>query len=744
MTQLLQGELSVPQVIELIPTVWPGADDPTQLAIVASLQLVLGLGTVTTTLSLQTEASVAQLFLAVMERLTANLSQIPVSTPAQRREFDKLIWRGKVVLVVNEITVKYSLTSLVTFSGFIAQWHTLEGCEEYVASILLLEPTTYFQWALATPQNWLLVLTIYPRLNSPTKTRFNQQLLRYINGSITEVLAPAWYLIITSINPTLDVATAKVVVDLGATSPWSSAQWLCAVTAPFISTGVITNLLALWSPHEYVAAQRVHTALLVYVAYGLPQEAVTRLMHSPEFVEGVSAHLSLLTAPVKLLAISLANKLSDIAGQPRIFEVEGDNDIDSLEPIKTSSTIPLDEALTVINKVNTSGSAMTSSEQTMTTTNTSPHAMVLPLDNKATTTARPRFIKDLVDYLSVDSSKKDAYEMVRTALEIGPTLIRQKPASEVAFYADTLFKDVVGLGNQYNDGDFVQWRLQVLIAILVKCPETVPTVVKLIAQGDYSLLQRMQMLTACSMACRELRGLDDPATTLAFVPKDFPSERLPEHIDALYQQKALSEVQQAVMDHRSHQARDEITDSALSGAGKVVRVLKRLEHQRQLKDQPQNRFSQVSNRQFFFPLVALWHIVDGRVDIGDYSAIFIGHYLTTLALVLSCGFPLNDYSEATKEWFGVAADLAAQELNESPVVEAVATGIMVVIDLQDAEVLVLLVGPELALVSTWLMLVFEKIIDERVRLVVAGALMALNEINLLFERSLANQLNGFY
>lgn len=735
--QIVHGQSTVPQVIELIPTVWPLADEPTRLAIVKSLQLVLGLGTATTTLSLQTDPTAARLFLLVVERLVDDLAAVSITTAAERREFDKLVWRGKVVSVVNEVCVKYSLTTLVSFANLIGQLGQLQLGEDYVALILLLDSSLLFKWGLATTENWQVLVSAYGRLNNVTKTRFTQSVIRYMSGSINEPTASAWALILASFSPTVDMATTKLIVDVGATLPGSLARYLCAITAPFITNGLLGNLMALWLPHEFVASQRVHTCLLVYLAYNTSKEEVVQLMHSPEFVEGVSSHLSLLTPLVKQLAISLANKLSDITGVNRIFEVEGDPDIDALEPL-TIDKLTIDEALVAINTTDNKV-VKTSTDQTVATT-----APVLTLSNKATTTARPRFIKDLVDYLTVDSQKKDAYEMVRTALEIGPTLIRQKPVSEVAFYADTLFKDVVGLGNQFNDDDLVQWRLQMLIAILVKCPETVPLVVKLLAQGDYSLLQRMQMLTACSMACRELRGLDDPATTKAFTPKEFPSERLPAHIDALYQQKALADVQQQVMGHRSQQARDDVTDSALRGAGKVVRVLKRLEHQRQLQNQPKNLFSQVSNRQFFFPLVALWHAVDGRVDLGDYSAIFIGHYVTTLALVLACGFPLNDYTEATKEWFGVANDLAAQKVTDAPVVEAVATGVMVVVDSQDAEILVSLIGPELALVSQWLMLVFEGIIDERVRLVVAGALMALNEINTQFERSLANQLNGFY
>ncbi|CAN3375058.1 hypothetical protein DIURU_005141 [Diutina rugosa] len=738
-SQIIHGQATVPQVIELIPTVWPSADEPTQLAIVKSLQSVSGLGTATTTLGLQTDPTAAYSFLSVVERLVDNLAAIPITTAAERREFDKLVWRGKVVSVVNEVCVKYSLTTSVSFANLISQLGQLQSGEDYVASVLSSDSSSLFKWGLTTTKNWQVLVSAYGRLNNVTKTRFTQSIIRYMSGSINEATASAWASILASFSPTVDVATTKLIVDVGATLPWSSARYLCAITTPFINSGLLGNLMALWSPHEFVASQRVHTCLLVYLAYNTSKEEVVQLMHSPEFVEGVSSHLSSLTPSVKQLAISLANKLSDITGVNRIFEVEGDPDIDALEPL-TIDKLTIDEALVAINTTDNKV-VKTSTGQTVATTTP---VSGLTLSHKATTTARPRFIKDLVDYLTVDSQKKDAYEMVRTALEIGPTLIRQKPKTEVAFYAHTLFKDVVGLGNQFNDDDVVQWRLQMLIAILVKCPETVPLVVKLLAQGDYSLSQRMQMLTACSMACRELRGLDDPATTKAFTPKEFPSERLPAHIDALYQQKALADVQQQVMGHRSQQARDDVTDSALSGAGKVVRVSKRLEHQRQLQNQPKNSFSQVSNRQFFFPLSALWHAVDGRVDLGDYSAIFIGHYVTTLALVLACGFPSNDYTEATKEWFGVANDLAAQKVTDAPVVEAVATGVMVVVDSQDAEILVSLIGPELASVSQWLMSVFEGIIDERVRSVVAGALMALNEINTQFERSLANQLNGFY
>ncbi|CAN3359740.1 hypothetical protein DICA4_D18624 [Diutina catenulata] len=728
----------IPKVLELIPSVWSGQDQDINNAIIGQLSSVSGLGSVTTRLHFEQDKAIATTYIDVVCQLCSDLAQFAPTTPGEVREFDKLIWRGRVISVVNEALVTHELErdGVITTSDLIAQFGRLESPHRFLPSILASNGDELMSWALGGEERWNCVVIAYNSLKSFDQRRFIQKFLIQCHKSANSENIPGWCRLGQSLSWVNDVTGCNYAIDLN-TSSFNA--YFNQVVAKFSGRDCLSGLLSRWNHDSFFAHQFAQTDLMIRIAFRLQPEDLASLTKTESFISGVSKHLESFSPQVKGIAISFANKISQITGEQRIFETPGEAELDQIVRVRMPS-LEIAEALVLV----------TSSTKTEVALPVSDPVIVPHLSSQTESRTKPLFIKDLVAYLNVDEKKHDAYEMQRQALESGPTLIRQKPVSELAFYAEDLIRDIIGAGNRYNDDDFEAWRLQNLIAVVVRYPQVVKYVVQILCSNDYSLQQRMQLLSACSLAARELRGLSDESVAKSFKKTDFATKKLkPElhqwfagEVAADATARSLQEVQSALMAPRSEQARDKLATDAIGSAGKILRVSKRLTNQRQMAKVPKNDFSQVANRQFFFPLVSLWHSVGGRPDIGHYTPIFVGHYFATLTLVLECGFPSNDYMEAIREYLEVFASVAGT--TDSPVLEAVCTGLLVIFESIDTEVLVQDFGQSIREITTWFVSVYEKIIEPRVQSLVAGALLQLQSLQTSFERTLMDQMNGFY
>ena len=146
----------------------------------------------------------------------------------------------------------------------------------------------------------------------------------------------------------------------------------------------------------------------------------------------------------------------------------------------------------------------------------------------------PVYIRDLMSGLR-DQENYDRHEL---ALSTAASLIRRKAnfGTEVIDHLEELASLLTGLQDNFELGNFAQQRQQALIAVLlVKPAEMAQWFTRSFFTGDYSLTQRIAMLTTLGIGARELADIKDSATEDMIPAKpSFPSKQLPPHLHKVY------------------------------------------------------------------------------------------------------------------------------------------------------------------------------------------------------------------
>jgi telomere length regulation protein len=147
----------------------------------------------------------------------------------------------------------------------------------------------------------------------------------------------------------------------------------------------------------------------------------------------------------------------------------------------------------------------------------------------------PVYIRDLMAGLN-DSENYDKHSL---ALKSAAALIRRKTSfgKEVSDHALELASILVGLGDTFDMEDFLELRLQALIAVLVSSPaQMAPWFARQVFDGDYSLSQRTTVLSVLGLGARELAGYKDEDEELnpKLAATSFPSKQLPERLHKMY------------------------------------------------------------------------------------------------------------------------------------------------------------------------------------------------------------------
>ena len=150
----------------------------------------------------------------------------------------------------------------------------------------------------------------------------------------------------------------------------------------------------------------------------------------------------------------------------------------------------------------------------------------------------PVYIRDLLKGLK-DVENYDVYQLALT--NAGP-LIRRKAnfGSEVSAHASSLATQLAGVSDTFNMERFEEHRMRGMIALVVAQPRSMgPWFAEACFTGDYSIAQRASMLTALTMAARELAGYreEDAALTGASraVAEEWPSrKRLGTELEQVY------------------------------------------------------------------------------------------------------------------------------------------------------------------------------------------------------------------
>lgn len=295
-----------------------------------------------------------------------------------------------------------------------------------------------------------------------------------------------------------------------------------------------------------------------------------------------------------------------------------------------------------------------------------------------------------------------------------------------------------------------------MIAVVVSYPKVTAHVCHLLLTGDYSLQQRMCLLSCISLSARELRGYDDESVRQSFQKTDFPSKKLPPQLHNQYMASENTDygynsiensIQNQLMQEASEEARDE-----LSG-GKILRISLALKKKStesskevSLSKEAIANFRKTVGHTFFFPLVAVWY-ESGGIDIGPYTPILIAHFIRTLSLILHAAYPaavdLNDMiSEYVRLICPVIQMVTPDQLQ---VIESAVTGFLLVLDICDTEFLVQNFGQQITDVESAVASWWELLIEDKVKSLCAGLLLRIGEMKKSMETLLLDRASqGFF
>lgn len=710
------------------------------------------------------------------------------------RELDKLLYKGKCFGVLREVDMKFNnvhiptvLVSLVNYTTFLShELVLLYGkvdiglINSLIWSLMSLNPhlpamffDTFFQkHSVQYLQESVAKMKIFERKRILVKfldyasTRYLKDSSKLDSISAIYILGSQYFS--TSVCDELMCET--IISHYNHALNHVLSLMLKSGLEPSASNSLVLKLLANWGnlgrlEEEPIVRQEFRTHLLLCVCNQLSSHSAQDLLKDSAFVSAISNRLTSLSNRVKSLGIYFADSLSRIAGTDPIFNMSGEVlEVSFTTASISTSDIQLDieeaweilQAPTIIEpsedvdnigralepvKINDADeSNMSEDEDDPTLANNKP-------------VPAPIYIRDILQYLAVDSKSHSAYEKQRMALQTAPTLLRQKLAfgSEVSFYAEELLTNITALTNQYEESDFESLKLNAMIAVVVSYPSVATHLCQLLLTGDYSLQQRMCLLSSLSLACRELRGYQDESVQKSFERTSFPSKMLPEGLHNQYlamdastygYSRIENTIQNQLMSEASEEAQDVIA------GGKILRVSSALRK----KSKPQqdvviskdslNHFNKVVGKQFFFPLVAVWYESQG-IDIGPYTPVLVAHFIRTLSIILHTAYPAAvDIQDMAREYINLVTPVIQRiSTNELQVIESIVTGVMLVCEIFDETYLVVNFDTHLTIlehtISSW----WESLIDDRVKSLCAGFLLRISKIRTSMNRTIMDQMN---
>lgn len=368
----------------------------------------------------------------------------------------------------------------------------------------------------------------------------------------------------------------------------------------------------------------------------------------------------------------------------------------------------------------------------------------------------PVYIRDLIAGLR-DQEDYDRHEL---ALATAAPLIRRKATfgTEVVDHLEELANILTGLQNGLELELFAQQRQQALVAVLLVRPaQMAQWFARSFFSGDYSLTQRVAMLTTLGLGARELAGLKD-ASTEDLIPtaSSFPSKQLPPHLHKMYTEdksantvsKLTSSMARAMLSPLASQAAD-----TLSGPNvlKVRTFSSRMEVEAARKKPIPNALAQIVADNFFFPLTGRWWLqIRSSSDSIYASTHLLPPFLQTLSLLLNASGP-NTLSlpQMTREYWDLLLSVRGLASNDKAILGALLFGFLMLLETnENKERLATDHGKELMETQAWVKMVFEGLgagseEDERVRVLAAGVVIRCQEVVEKYQRRMAGALMDY-
>lgn len=366
----------------------------------------------------------------------------------------------------------------------------------------------------------------------------------------------------------------------------------------------------------------------------------------------------------------------------------------------------------------------------------------------------PVYIRDLMAGLN-DSEN---YERHSLALKSAAALIRRKTSfgKEVSDHALELASILVGLGDTFDMEDFLELRLQALIAVLISSPARMaPWFARQVFDGDYSLSQRTIVLSVLGLGARELAGYKDEDGELnpKIAATSFPSKQLPERLHKMYTAERNAPVARIA----SKLERSMIQPMALDAADKMSgpNILKvrtfssRMEVEKRRKKVIPNALAKIVAEGFFFPLTGRWwqNLQAYGAENVHFQPFLLSTYLKTLSLILhAAGSGTISLPQMTAEFWELILSVRTNALADVSVLEAVLFATLTLLDMNDDKRrLAEEHSKQLIETQEWVELVFDRVgggdeEGERIRMLAASVLMKTREVVDKYQRLLVGDL----
>lgn len=365
----------------------------------------------------------------------------------------------------------------------------------------------------------------------------------------------------------------------------------------------------------------------------------------------------------------------------------------------------------------------------------------------------PVYIRDLMAGLN-DSENYDRHSL---AVKNAAALIRRKASfgKEVSDHALELASILVGLGDTFDMEDFLELRLQALIAVLVSNPsQMAPWFARQVFDGDYSLSQRTTILSVLGLGARELAGYkeEDEDLNPEIAATAFPSKQLPERLHKLYAAernapltRIASGLERAMIQPMALDAADKMSGPNIL---KVRTFSSRMEVEKRKKVIP-NALAKVVAEGFFFPLTGRWwqNLQAYGAENVHFQPFLLSTYLKTLSLILhAAGSGTISLPQMTAEFWELILSVRTNALADVSVLEAVLFATLTLLDMnEDKRRLAEEHSKQLIETQEWVELVFDRIgggdeEGERIRMLAASVLMKTREVVEKYQRLMVGDL----
>lgn len=375
--------------------------------------------------------------------------------------------------------------------------------------------------------------------------------------------------------------------------------------------------------------------------------------------------------------------------------------------------------------------------------------------NRSKSTA-PVYIRDLIAGLR-DQENHDRHEL---ALSTAAALIRRKAnfGTEVTDRLDELATVLTELQDNSELEGFAQKRQEALIAVLLAKPaQMAQWFAQSFFSGDYSLTQRIAMLTTLGLGARELAGLKDSSTDDLVPGKpSFPSKQLPPHLHKIYSEdnntatvaKVSSSMARQMLSPMAAHAADQLNGPNIL---KVRTFSSRMQVESKRHKPIPNSLAQIVADNFFFPLTGRWWLqVRASSDSLYASMHLLPPFLQTLSLLLNASGPNTlALPQMTREYWDLLLSVRGRAGKDKNVLNAVLFGFLMILETnENKERLATEQGKELMETQAWVKMVFDGLgagseEDERVRVLAAGVVVRCQEVVEKYQRRMAGALMDY-